>query len=90
MPWIWNFKLQYKLKYCFILQIFSFKFLKNPRVSSRRDWFQKEKGVIYIQSGKPLKLVDQFTYLSSNISSTESDVIICLMKLWNANDRLYR
>ena len=31
-------------------------------------------------SGKPLELVDKFTYLSSNISSTEKDVNICLAK----------
>ena len=35
-------------------------------------------------SGKPLKLVDQFTYLRSNISSTESDMKIRLAKVWNA------
>ena len=31
-------------------------------------------GDISTQSGKPLKLVDNFTNLDSNISSTESDV----------------
>ena len=40
------------------------------------------------RSGKPLKLVGQFIYLGSNISSTESDVNICLAKAWNAIDRL--
>ena len=35
-----------------------------------------------------LKLVDQITYLSSNISFTESDVKICQVKVWNAIDRL--
>ena len=39
-------------------------------------------------SGKTLILVDQFTYLSSNISSTESDIKIHLLKIWNAFDRL--
>ena len=34
-------------------------------------------------SGRPLKL-DKFTYLSSNISSTESDVNIYLPKAWTA------
>ena len=34
--------------------------------------------------GKPLKLVDQFMYLSSNISSTESSVNMCLDKAWTA------
>ena len=37
---------------------------------------------------KSLKLVDQFTYLSSNISSTESDVNILLWKVWTATDKL--
>ena len=32
-------------------------------------------------------LVDEFIYLSSNISSTESDVNICLAKVWNAIKR---
>ena len=31
-------------------------------------------------TGKPLKLVDQFIYLDSNISSTENDVNLCLRK----------
>ena len=45
-------------------------------------------GAISTLSGKPLKFVDQFTYLRSNISSTESDVNIHLVKAWNAIDRL--
>ena len=39
-------------------------------------------------SGKPLKLVDQFTYFGSNISSTESDIKICIANMWTAIDRL--
>ena len=37
----------------------------------------KQDGAILV-NGKPLKLVDHFTYLGCNISSTESDVIICV------------
>ena len=37
-------------------------------------------------SGRPLKLIDKFTYLGSNISSTESDVDICFAKAWTAID----
>ena len=37
---------------------------------------------------KPLKFVDKFKYLGSNISSTESDVNICIGKAWTAIDRL--
>ena len=36
-----------------------------------------------ISSDKLPKLIDQFTYLGSNISSTESDVNICIEKVWN-------
>ena len=38
----------------------------------------KWEGAISSLSGSPLKLVDQFTYLSSNILSTKSDVNIHL------------
>ena len=48
----------------------------------------KWKGAMFTLSGKPLKLEDQFIYLSSNISSTESNVNIHLPKVWNAIDRL--
>ena len=33
---------------------------------------------------KPLKLANQFTYLDSNISSTESNVNLCIGKVWTA------
>ena len=33
-------------------------------------------------------LVDQFTYFGCNISFTESDVSVCLAKVWNAIDKL--
>ena len=36
----------------------------------------------------PFKWVDQFTYLGSNVSSTESDDNIGIDKVWNAIDRL--
>ena len=41
----------------------------------------KQKGVIPTLSDKSQKLSDQFPYLSSNISSTESDVNIYLLKV---------
>ena len=37
---------------------------------------------------KPLKSVGEFTYLGSNISSTESDVNICIGKVLAASDML--
>ena len=46
------------------------------------------EGPISTVSGKPLILVDQFTYLGSNISSTESNINIHLAKAWIAIDRL--
>ena len=49
--------------------------------------FNKE-GVISRLNDKPLKLVDQFIYLGSNISSTDSDVHICIDKAWTAIHRL--
>ena len=33
-----------------------------------------ERGDIFTLKGGPLKLVDKFTYLRSNISSTENDI----------------
>ena len=48
----------------------------------------KQKEATSILSGILLKLVDQFIYLSSNISSPESDVnmhwqVIDLMEVWS-------
>ena len=39
-------------------------------------------------NGKPLKLVEHFTYLGSNISSIKSDFYISIGKVWAAIDRL--
>ena len=39
-------------------------------------------------NGWPVKLVDKFTYLGSNVSSTESNVNICLVKAYTAINRL--
>ena len=46
----------------------------------------KREGAISFLSGRPLKLIDRFTYLGSNISSIENDVNIRLVKAWNAID----
>ena len=48
----------------------------------------KRKGAISTLSGGPLELVDKLTYLSSNISSTESDVKIHLEMATTDVDRL--
>ena len=48
----------------------------------------KEDGPISTLNGKPLKLVDCFTYLGNNISSTQSDVNISIGKAWNIINRL--
>ena len=46
------------------------------------------EGPISTQNGGPLKLVDKFMYLNSSISSTESNVIMLLVKMWTAISRL--
>ena len=38
----------------------------------------KQEGATFTLSGKPVKLVDQLTFLGSNILFTESDVNICM------------
>ena len=48
----------------------------------------KQEGAIFTLNGKLLKFVDQFIYLDSNISSTESDVNICIGKAWTTINRL--
>ena len=45
----------------------------------------KQEGTIST-SDKSEKLVEQFTYISSNISSTENDVNIHPAKAWKAKD----
>ena len=45
-------------------------------------------GAISPINGQTLKLVDKFIYLGSNISSTESDVNICIGKIRTTIDRL--
>ena len=47
-----------------------------------------QDGTISSLSSKPQKLVDQFIYVGSNISSTERDVNIHIGKVWNVIDRL--
>ena len=48
----------------------------------------KQKGTTSTQSGELLKLVNQFKFYGSNISSTERDVNICLAKVWDAINSL--
>ena len=48
----------------------------------------KREEAIFTPSGRILKLVDKFTYLGSNISSTESDINIRIAKAWTAIDWL--
>ena len=46
------------------------------------------KGDIFTLDGKRLKVVDNFTYLGSDISSTERDINTRIGKAWTAMDRL--
>ena len=47
-----------------------------------------KRGAKSTTSGKPLKLIDQFTHLTSNISSVESDVNICLGKSMECSSQI--
>ena len=48
-----------------------------------------QEGSMKTVAGKPLKLDDIFTYLGSNIASTEKDVNIRIGKAWGALDGLH-
>jgi len=48
-----------------------------------------QDGCMETLDGKPLKLVDTFTYLGSNITSTEKDVNIRIGKAWGALEGLH-
>ena len=41
----------------------------------------KQDAAISTLNGKPLKFVDQFIYLGSNISSTERDANLCIGRI---------
>ena len=57
--------------------------------SNKSDYiWNKQKGIISTINSKPQNLVDQFTYPSSNISSTESDVNMRLAKTGNVTDKI--
>ena len=47
-----------------------------------------QTGDISTQDGTSLKLVDNFTYLGSSVSSTEKDIDTRLTKAWTAIDKL--
>ena len=47
-----------------------------------------QTGDISTQDGNSLKLVDKFTYLGSNVLSTEKDIDTQLTKAWTAIDKL--
>ena len=47
-----------------------------------------QAGDISTLEGTSLKLVDKFTYLGSNVSSTEKDINMRLTKAWTAIDKL--
>ena len=54
----------------------------------KTEFMYNKDGAISSSNNKPPKLVDQFIYLSSNISSTESDANISKGKVWAAIERL--
>ena len=68
-------------------------------LSVRSDFHIQSHSYIYIEVNvafwatfwiprTPLKLVDKFTYLASNVSSTENDIDTRLTKAWTAIDKL--
>ena len=56
--------------------------------ANKTEFMCFKQEAISTSSSKPLKLVDKFTYLKRNLSSTESDDNICQAKAWNDIDRL--
>ena len=48
---------------------------------------QNQTRDIIIRTGSSLKLVNKFTYLGSNVSSTENDINTQLAKVWTVIDR---
>ena len=47
-----------------------------------------QRSDIFTLNGRSLKVVDKFTYLGRNVSSTENDINTRLAKVWTAIDRL--
>ena len=56
--------------------------------SDKTEFMCFNKDSVISLNDKPLKLVDQFIYLGSNISSTESNVNVCIDKGWTGINRL--
>ena len=62
-----------------------------PPCQCTQNWIYmsyNQTGDITTLDGTPLKLVDKFTYLGSNVSSIEKDINTWLTKAWTAIDRL--
>ena len=61
-----------------------------PFVNSDKTEFMcfNQDGAISLLNGRPLKLVDRFKYLGSNVSLTESDVNIRIVKTWTTINSL--
>ena len=56
--------------------------------ANKTEYLCFKQGDISTFKWQATKISRQFTYLSSNISSTESDVNMHLVKAWTAIDRL--
>ena len=61
-----------------------------PHVNAHKTEYMcfNQTGDISTRDGSSLKLVDKFTYLGSNVSSTEKDIDTRLTKAWTAIDKL--
>ena len=60
--------------------------VKKEKKKKKEFMCLRQKGVSSRPSCNPLKSIDQFTYIGSNISFTENDVSIRLAKTWSAID----
>ena len=56
--------------------------------SNKTEFMCLKQEAISTQRDKPLNLIDHLRYLGNNISSVENDVNKCLVKVWNATERL--
>ena len=62
--------------------------LKNKKQNKTEYMCFNQTGDISTLDGRPLKLVDKFTFLGSSVSSTEKDIDTWLTKAWTAINKL--
>lgn len=60
----------------------------NPKKTEAMNFNQANNIMIKAANGNPLKNVDSFVYLGSEISSTEKDIKIRIAKAWSALNKM--